>query len=254
MTRTATLVSAALLLMLAAAPSAHSQAPLPFRDDFSANNILDGNPVSWSSGGPDSAAMHFASDGDYHIKSSGGGIAYALVDGSQGFRNGSMHAVVRVNQLNPNDFYYVGLVGRGTSSSDGFYYGGIFHDVGASSNLITAGRWNPYLDNGGPPTTVNPATMDVDLQLDFRDDTISIWAWSDAAGIPKPILPQDTLQDTTFSSGQIGFVFNSETNGSELIVRSFEFVPEPAAGTLLLVGAIVCGLLHRLRARWHTLE
>jgi hypothetical protein len=85
--------------------------------------------------------------------------------------------------------------------------------------------------------------MDVDFQLDFRDDTISIWTWSDAAGIPKPTLPQDTLPDTTFSVGQIGFVFNSETNGSELIVRSFEFVPEPAAGTLLLIGAIGCGLV-----------
>jgi hypothetical protein len=156
---------------------------------------------------------------------------------------------VRVNQLNPNDFYDFALVGRATSSSGSFYYGGIFHDIGASSNLITVGRWNPFLDNGGPSTEADPATMDVDLQLDFLEGTISVWAWSDAAGIPKPNLPQDTLLDTSFAVGQLGFVFNSETNGSELIVRSFEFVPEPATGALLLVGAIGCEmLLYRRRA------
>jgi hypothetical protein len=91
--------------------------------------------------------------------------------------------------------------------------------------------------------------MDIDLQFDVVGSQLSLWAWSDSAGIPKPASPQITWQSTlALDRGSIGLYHNARGGMGYADYRSVSVIPEPATTALLLAGAIACGLVYCRRA------
>jgi hypothetical protein len=207
-------------------------------EDFSDEKIDDGNPVSWT---PihNQSAKHGAQNMDYHLEATGN-EAGAYIEGSGAFRDVSIHTVVRVIENVPgaDGWQWMGLLARGTEDEQNFYFGGI-----SSIGYVSVGKWSPYAFDA-ELTALDPRQMDIDLQLDVVGSTLSMWAWSDAGGIPKPAAPQATFTDATLARGYVGFGYNPRGGSGELIVRSFEVVPEPATGGLVLVGACACCLFY----------
>jgi hypothetical protein len=224
------IVSVCLALELTSFTAAQT-APLAFTDTFNDGNATDGNPVSWIGGS--------VVNQDFRL--SGTGVTYSLVAGSQDFGDVSIRTTARahVDSLGTsNAFHFLGPIARGTSNEQSFFWGGITTD-----RFLSVGTWQPFSQSGGISTSLDPTTMDVDLQFDVVGNLLSLWAWSDAAGIPKPASPQVTWQSSLqLNAGSIGLSYNANGGTGYVDYRSFSVVPEPATGALLLVGAIACGL------------
>jgi hypothetical protein len=146
-----------------------------------------------------------------------------------------------------NIFHSLGPLARSTAGGQSYFWGAI-----TTNGYIAVGTWNPYADSILYFPELDSTTMDVDLQFDVVGNQLSLWAWSDEADIPKPASPQITWQSTLeLDRGSIGLYHNARGGVGHVDYRSVTVVPEPAAGPLLIVGAIACGLSCRLRMVRH---
>jgi hypothetical protein len=209
-----------------------------FTDVFNDGSARDGNPVTWS--GPGTVVNQ-----DFRMSSFG----VALVSGSEEFGDVSIRTTARahVDSLGtPNAFHFLGPVARSTANGGSFFWGGI-----GTNSYIAVGTWSPYAESVLYFPELNPTTMDVDLQFDVVGNRLSLWAWSEAAGIPKPESPQITWQSPNdFNLGSIGLAYNPNGGTGYVDYRSFSVVPEPATITLLLIVLALCALVTLRRLRY----
>jgi hypothetical protein len=233
MTRVLSAVCLALQLISFAAAQT---APLVFTDDFSDGSSTDGNPVTWIGGS--------VVNKDFRI--SGSNITLAFVAGSQEFGDVSIRTTARAHvdsPGSPNDFHFLGPIARSTAGGQSYFWGGI----GTNGN-IAVGTWGPYAESVLSVPQLDPTTMDVDLQFDVVGNQLSLWAWSDEGGIPKPASPQITWQSTlALNQGSIGLGHNANGGTGYVDYRSVSVIPEPGTVALLLVGAFACGLFYLSR-------
>jgi hypothetical protein len=224
-------VSVVLASMSVSGPRAFAQAPLPFLDDFSDGDPTDGNPVSWTPIGSNPSATHSIQAQDYHLKATGP-YAGAYVEGSGATGDVSLRAAIRLIETAPGNqgWQWMGFLARGSTVSSNYYFAGI-----GSDGYLSVGKESPYVARARL-TDLDPRTVDVNLQLDVVGRTLSLWAWSDEGGVPKPAAPQLVFNDSDLTTGQIGFAYNPHGGSGELIVRSFEAVPEPSGLALVCFG------------------
>ncbi len=234
MIRPAAVLSLLLAALAVGSPAALGQAPLPIFDDFADGNPTDGSPVSWSPAN-DPRAKHWVDDAGYHLDSHGA-LSLALVDGSEDVGDVSIRTVLHWEDASVAS-EYLGVAARAAfnrgAGSWGFYFG-----VVKTTGHVSVGTVDPYVETADVLTALDPRTMDIDLQFDVIGDTLSLWAWSDAAGIGKPALPQATMNSHLRSTGQVGMAISTGLGGGETTYRYFEAVPEPH-GFLLAVPALV---------------
>jgi hypothetical protein len=236
LTRIAKFLAGVCLAVQLASFAAAQTAPLAFTDNFDDGSATDGNPVSWIGG----------SVVNQDLRLTGSGITQAFVAGSEEFGDVSIRTTSRAHiDTLGNIFHSLGPIARSTAGGESYFWGAI-----TTNNYIAVGTWNPYADSILYLPELDSTTMDVDLQFDVVGNQLSLWAWSDDEGIPKPASPQITWQSPlALNRGSIGLYHNARGGLGYVDYRSVTVVPEPGTGAILLVGAVGCGLLlYRRRA------
>jgi hypothetical protein len=233
-----TLAAVSLALLLSCAAMAQT-APLPLTETFSDDSATDGNPVTWRPG-LNPAADRPVIAGSYYLNSNGP-LTTSYVDGLS-IANASMTTTVRLDPA--GGFQWVGMFLR--SSSVGAYWGGI-----DTNGEISVGTYHyssgSIVSFGGSGSPLDVVQMDVDLEFSAIGNQLSLTAWSDAAGIPKPSSPQMTFDNTEFSGGELGLAYNPNGQSGVAIYGHVSVVPEPSSISLLAIAAMAFGLWIRRR-------
>ena len=213
---------------------------LPFTDDFQDGDATDGSPVTWreqAEGGL--PGIREVQDGDYIQQGPGYFGSYVNESSVPPFGpigDVSIRTQLRVIDTD-NSWVFSSLAAGGGTNDQGnvqLLWGGIRENGGLFLGEFFEGANVTHVST---ELGFTPVDVDVHLQLDVRNNTLSLTAWAD--GSPKPESPQLVHARTTPppSPGAFGFFTNSnENNTPRVAFRSFSAVPEPTTSTLLLLG------------------
>lgn len=204
------------LASLAAAPSLASAAG--WYDNFNDGNAEDGSPVTWTYN--DLGALpgiHSATTGDYLLSAPGDG-------------NDDSSLIASVNVTLANTYVRTqALVLPGPNEGEVGGTLGVF----ARYNPATISGYAAILSNGtdlqlllvegGAPTELDSFNIDVDtaadalIQLDVIGDLLNVYVWR--PGTAKPTEPIMTINDSTFTSGRAGIVYNENDENTVGVFR-----------------------------------
>lgn len=204
------------LASLAAAPSFASAAG--WYDNFNDGNAEDGTPVTWTYN--DLGALpgiHSAATGDYLLSAPGDG-------------NDDSSLIASVNVTLANTYVRTqALVLPGPNEGEVGGTLGVF----ARYNPATISGYAAILSNGtdlqlllvegGAPFELDSFNIDVDtaadalIQLDVIGDLLNVYVWR--PGTAKPTEPIMTTNDSTFTSGRAGIVYNENDDNTTGVFR-----------------------------------
>jgi RNA polymerase sigma factor (sigma-70 family) len=233
------IVALALALVLGASPAVNiigfgtgARAATIFFDDFEDGNVTDGDPVTWLFGRTNGTRQIVS--GDYVLS---GSDVSSYADGSISFRDGSIRTQLRFLQSNDSSIAYV----FSRSPTFGPSYVGAIRRDGLLA-IIESFDADPFIQiHSETPTSLDPVTRDVVLQLDAFGNRISLFAWH--AGDPKPNQPQLVVFDDTLTFGDVGIGMDFDARvgaggQSQVAFRHFAAVPEPNTIALGSLGSV----------------
>jgi hypothetical protein len=224
------------LASLAAAPSLAPAAG--WYDNFNDGNAKDGSPVTWAT--TPLPGVYSATTGDFLLSAPGD----ADGEGGADFDDNSL--IASVNQNFPADVYVrtQALVLPGPNEGE---LGGTL-GVFARYNPATVSGYAAILSNGtdlqlllvdgGAAFELDSFNIDVDtaadalIELDVIGDLLNVYAWR--PGTAKPTEPVMTFNDSTFTSGVAGIVYNENDDNTigvfRFVTASDAPLPAPVTG------------------------
>jgi len=189
-------------------------------DNFDDMNAEDGNPVTWTynelGGTP---GIYTAATGDYALSAPG-------FSGNNDSLIASVNVTLQDTYVRTQMISLPGSLPEETGGNVGVVarydplsisgYVAILDDAG-QLELLRAVFGEPEDIIPRIPGTGFDANTDVIMELQVVGDQLSVFAWR--PGDPKPTIPLATAQDSTFTSGRAGIVFNEDDDNTTGLFR-----------------------------------
>jgi len=192
-------------------------------DNFNDGNAKDGSPQTWVT--TPLPGVYSATTGDYLLSAPGD------PDGAEGADFDDNSVIASVNSNFPGDVYVrtQALVLPGPNEGEVGGTMGVF----ARYNPASVSGYAAILSNGGDlqlllvdegiPFQLDSIDLEVDtaadalIQLDVIGDLLNVYVWR--PGTAKPTEPVMTSNDSTFTSGHAGIVYNENDDNTIGVFR-----------------------------------